>query len=52
MYESNTQSVDFDDLPFDNDEGLISGRQIYRINDNIVERSNNSLIIDVHKNQV
>ena len=47
MYESNPQNADFDDLPFDGDERLITILQINFINDDIIERLNNDSIIDV-----
>ena len=45
---SNPQNDDFNDLPFDFDQSLITRRPIYRINDNILERLKNGLIIDVY----
>ena len=41
MHESNPQNEDFDDLPFDGDKWLITTQQIYRRNDDTVERLNN-----------
>ena len=52
MYVSNPQNSGFYDLPFDGDERLITRRQIYRINDNIKERLNNGLIVDVYTNKM
>ena len=48
MCVSNPQIFDFDDLPFYGDQRLINGQQIYLINDDIVERLNNGLIVDVY----
>ena len=48
MYVSNPQEDNFDDLPFDGDERLITLRQIYRTNDDIVERLNNGLIVHIY----
>ena len=48
MCVSNPQNADFYDLSFDGDQSFITGQQIYRINDDIVESLNNSLIIDVY----
>ena len=50
MYVSNTQNADFDDSPFYGDQKLITGRQIYRINDDIVKCLNNGSIVDVYTN--
>ena len=50
MYESNPINADFDDLPFDCDERLITRRRIYCMNDDIVERLNNGSIVDVYTN--
>ena len=36
MYENNPQNIDFDDLPFDGDESMITIRQINHINYDIV----------------
>ena len=47
MYESNPLNVNVDDLPFDGDEMLITRQQLYRINDNIMLRLNNDLIVEV-----
>ena len=46
MYVSNLRSADFDDLPFDGDESLITKRRIYHINDWLI----NALIVDVYTN--
>ena len=37
MYESNLWSPNFNYLPFDGDQSLIDRRQIYHVNDYIVE---------------
>ena len=50
MYESNPQNYNFNDLPFDGDERLITRLQIYCLNDIVVEMLNNSLIVDVYIN--
>ena len=52
MYEGNPQNEDFDDSPFDGDETFITRRWIYCINDDIIERLNNGLIVGVYTNQV
>ena len=44
MYENNPQNIDFDDLPFDGDERMITRRRINHINDDIIERLNNGLV--------
>ena len=38
IYESNPQNVDFDDLPFDGNELLITWQKIYCFTNNIIER--------------
>ena len=48
IYKSNPINANFDYLPFDGDEIIITRRKIYHINDDIIERLNNSLIIDVY----
>ena len=50
MHESNPQYSNFDRLPFDSDERLITRQQIYCINGYIVERLNNGSIVDVYTN--
>ena len=52
MCVSNHQNADFDDLTFDGDQRLITRKQIYCINDDILERLNNGLIVHVYKNQM
>ena len=52
MYVINPRNADFDDLTFDSDENLITRRRIYSINDDIVERLNNGLIVNVYTNQI
>ena len=50
MYVTNPWNVDFGDSPFDGDERLITRQKTYRINDDVVvERLNNSLIVDLYK---
>ena len=50
MYESNNINYNFYDLHFGGEEMLLTRRQIYCINDDIVERFNNGLIVDVYTN--
>ena len=50
MYVSNPQNSDFGYLPFDGDQRLITGQRIYLVNDDIVERLENGLIVDVYMN--
>ena len=50
MYESNARNANFNFLPFDGDQSLITRQLIYFINDDIIERLNNGLIIDVYMN--
>ena len=52
IYESNPQNVDFDDLPFDGNELLITWQKIYCINDDIVFRLNNGSRIYVKMNSM
>ena len=52
MYKSNPQNSDFDDLPFDGDERLSTIFQINIINDDIIERLNNGLLVDVYTNEI
>ena len=52
MNEINPQYSNFNDLPFDGDQRLITIRLIYRINDDIVEILNIFLIIGVYTNQM
>ena len=52
MYEGNPRNADFDDLTFDGDQRLIYGWQIYRVNEDIVERLDNGSIFDVYTNQM
>ena len=49
MYETNHWNADFDELPFDGYERLITRQQIYSINDDIF---NNGLIVDIYKNRM
>ena len=51
MYVNNHLNDNFDDLPFDGYEMLITRQQIYCINDDIIERFNNGLIIGIYMNQ-
>ena len=50
MYESDTWNYDADDLPFDLDQRYIPILPIDRINNNTVERLNNSLIEQFFEN--
>ena len=43
----NSRNDNFNDLPFDDYQRLITRQRIYHIHDNIVERLNNSSIIEV-----
>ena len=52
MYESNPQNADFDDLPLDGDQRLITRQNIYRIHDDIIEILNNGLIVDIYMNRM
>ena len=52
MYVINPRYYDLSDVPFDDDERLIAKRQIYRINNNSVERLNNGSIVDINMNQI
>ena len=52
MYVSNPRNADFDELLFYGDQRLISGRRIYCINDDIIERLNNGSIVDIHMNRI
>ena len=44
IYKSNPRNADFDDLPFDGNEKLITRLLMYRVNDDIVFSLNNGLI--------
>ena len=44
-YGSDTRNANFDDLPFDSYQRLVTRQAINLVNDNIVESLNNSLII-------
>ena len=48
MYVSNSRNTNFGDLPFYGDQRFIPGQQIYRANDDILERFNNALIADMY----
>ena len=50
MYESNARNSDFDVLPFDGNQRLITRQLIYFINDDIIERLNNGFIVGVYRN--
>ena len=52
MYKRNNQNSNFDDLPFDGDERVSTGWQIYRIHDDIAERLNNGWIVEVNANRM
>ena len=51
MFESNPQNSYFD-LPFNGNQGLITGQIIYYANDDIVFRLKNGLIVDIYMNQM
>ena len=48
MYISNPRSTDLENLPFYDDKRLMAGQRVYHINDDIVFRFNNVLIVDVY----
>ena len=50
MYERNPRNADFIDLPFDDDQKLIAGQWIYRVNDDVAFRLNDGFIIDICMN--
>ena len=50
IHVSNTQNENFYGLTYDGDQRLITGQQIYHVNDDIVERLNNGLIFYVCNN--
>ena len=50
MYVSNHRNANYNDLTFDVYQVLITRRQIYRINDDIVEILNKGSIVDVYTN--
>ena len=52
MYVSNLLNSDFGYLSFDGDQILISRWLMYRMNDYIVQRFNNGLIVDVYMNKM
>ena len=52
MYESIPQNPDFGDLYLYDDQRLINRRWIYRVNEDIVLRLNNSSIFDVYTNHL
>ena len=52
MYVSNNLNSDFHDLPFDDDQSLITRQRIYCTNDDIVERLNTVLIVEVYTNRM
>ena len=52
MCVSNPPNANFGDLPFDGDQRFITRRQIYCINEYIVEILNNGLIVDVYMNGI
>ena len=52
MYESNPRNANFDGLPFEGNEMLITRQQIYSIKDDIIERLNNGSIVDVYTNRM
>ena len=50
MYESNDRNANFNVLPFYGDKSLITRQLIYFIDDDIIERLNNGLIVGVYRN--
>ena len=52
LYVRNPRNVNYDDLPFDGDEILITREWIDRINDDIIERPNNSSVFDIYMNRM
>ena len=50
MYVSNPQNAYFHYLPLYFNQRLITGQQIYLVNDDIVESLNNGLIVDIYTN--
>ena len=52
MYVSIPQNDDLDYFPFNGDKILITRRQIYRKNHDIVESLNNGWIVGVYKNRM
>ena len=52
IYESNTQTANFYDLPFDGDERLITIWRIYCINDDTICMLNNGSSAYVYKNKI
>ena len=52
MYASNPQNFNFDDLPFDCDEMLITGQLIYYVNDDIIFRLKNGSNVNIYTNQM
>ena len=52
MYESNTQNASFYDLPFDDDESLITRQKYISYKLWYRRKVENSPIIDVYTNQI
>ena len=52
MYLNSHLNDNFDDLPFDGYEMLITRQQIYSIKGDIIERLNNGSIVDVYTNRM
>ena len=52
MYESHPQNSNLVDLPFDDDERLISRQPIYGVNDGIIFRLNLGSNIDIYTNRM
>ena len=48
MYEINPRNSDFVYLPFYGDQRLIAGKRLYCVNDGILFRLNNCLIVYMH----
>ena len=52
MYVSNPRNDNFDDLTFYCEKSLITGRQIYSVNDDNLESLNNGSIFGVYTNWI
>ena len=48
MYASNPRNANFNDLPFDGDQRLITIQPIDRIYDDIVKSLNNDSVLDIY----
>ena len=52
MCVSGIQNIDYDVLPIDGNKSLVTRGLIYRKNYDIIQRLNNSSIVDVYKNHM